>query len=329
MQRQRIYIHRHGPRYRLYMDDANLAELASFADLVCDGDRTDAMTAEELVGRIRGCSAILSFGGGGSHEITPEVLRGTGSVRAICIAHWCGQLVDTAAAAGVPAIEGSNANTVAVAELTLAAALMGIRQPHVFDRRMKAGSSWGEPRMGVGMLKGSVVGLVGLGRIGRYLAQLLRLMGAKVIAYDIGFSPEQANQLGIALVPLDELLRTSDVVSLHLPVTDQTRGLLGQREFALLRDGCVFINSARAEIYDEPALVRELRSGRFSAFLDVFALEPLPLEHPFRRLDNVVLTPHLAGDNLAMCRRCGSEAIATLRDHFAGHGLRDRRYAFP
>jgi phosphoglycerate dehydrogenase-like enzyme len=209
------------------------------------------------------------------------------------------------------------------------AALLGVRQHHVFDRRLKQGAAWAEPRQGVGMLGSSVVGLVGLGLIGRHLAQQLRAIGAIVLAYDIGVSDEQARLLGIRLTTLDELLRIADVVSLHLPVTDRTRGMLGRREFALLHDGCLLINSARAELYDQDALVSELQTRRMSAVLDVFVHEPLPAGHVLRRLDNVVLTPHIAGDNLAMCRRCGREAIGTQRDVFAGRGLHDRRYAFP
>ena len=104
--------------------------------------------------------------------------------------------------------------------------------------------------------------------------------------------------------------------------------MLGSREFALIKDGAVFVNSARAALYDEDALITELKNGRFSAYLDVFATEQLPLDHPFRTLDNVTITPHIAGDNAAMFARCGREAIITLKDFFDGKGLNDRQYVF-
>ena len=327
--RPRIYIHRIGQRHPLYMDDANHAALATFAEVVSDGPREEPMTADELVARMHGCSAILSLGGGGSHEITPEVLRTVGTVRGICIAHWCEQLLATAQAAGVPLVEGSNANTVAVAEWTLAAALAGIRRLHDFDRRLKSGSPWAEPRHGVGMLAGSVVGLVGLGRIGRYVARMFRALGLTVLAYDPGLTTAQGDELGVRLAGLDEVLGSSDIISLHLPVIPATRGMISAEKLALLRDGCLFINSARAVLCDEAALVAELQRGRFNAVLDVFAVEPLALDHPLRRLDNVVLTPHLAGDNLAMTRLCARQAIATLERFCAGAGLHDMRYQFP
>ena len=330
LHRPRIYIHRiSSQRYPLYMDEANHAALAEFAEIVSDGPRDTAMSADELVARLSGCDAILSLGGGGSHEITPEVLRTVGSVRAICIAHWCEQLVDTAKAAGIPLVEGSNANTVAVAEWTLAAALAGVRRLHEFDRRLKDGSPWAEPRFSVGLLAGSVVGLVGLGRIGRYVARMFRALGLTVLAYDPGLSTEQGAELGVELLGLDDVLRRSDIVSLHLPVIPATRGLISAEKLALLRDGCLFINSARAVLCDEAALVGELQRGRISAALDVFAVEPLALDHPLRGLDNVLITPHFAGDNVAMTRLCAKQAIVTLRRFFTGDGLHDARYCFP
>jgi phosphoglycerate dehydrogenase-like enzyme len=330
MPRPRVYIHRIGSqRFPRYLDRQALADLEGFAEAVSDGPRDTGMTATELVARLRGCEAILSLCGGGAHEITSAVLREAGTVRAVCIAHWCCQLADDAAAAGVPVVEGSNANTVAVAEWTLAAALSGVRRLHVFDGQLKAGSPWAEPRLAAGMLAGSVVGLVGLGRIGRYVARMFRVLGLEVIAYDPGVTPAQGEELGVRQLGLDEVLRAADLVSLHLPVTDGTRGIIGAERLAMLRDGCVLINSARAALCDEPALVAELGRGRIGAVLDVFAEEPLPLAHPLRRLGNVLLTPHIAGDNLAMSLRCGREAVGTLRRFFAGEGLHDQRYRFP
>jgi phosphoglycerate dehydrogenase-like enzyme len=174
-----------------------------------------------------------------------------------------------------------------------------------------------------------VVGLVGLGRIGWYVAHYFREMGAEVVAYDKYCTEEKAAEIGVRLVSLDELLKTADVVSLHLPVTDETRGMLGAKEFALIKDGAVFVNSARAALYDEEALVAELKKGRFTAYLDVFSREPLAMNHPFRSMGNVIITPHIAGSNATMFQMCGREAVETLRDYFAGKGLRDLQYAYP
>lgn len=327
MPKPRVYVHRLDSWYPRYMDEENEALLASFAEVVSEGDRATPLDADELIARMAGCRAILSLNGTGTGEITTEVLKAVGTVEVICISHWWEQLVGPAQEAGIQFTEGSNANTVAVAEWTVAAALMGIRRLHTFDRALKAGSPWAEPRRHAGMLCESTVGLVGLGRIGWYVAHYFTALGASVIAHDKDRA--KAAELGLPLVDLDELMATADVISLHLPVTADTTGLLGAREFSLIKDGAVLINSARAALYDEAALVAELGKNRFTAYLDVFSSEPLPLDHPFRGMDNVIITPHIAGDNAVMFRRCGREAIQTLQDYFDGKGLRDLQYFCP
>ncbi len=328
MSRPKVYIHRLGSSYSLYMDEDNEAALRSFAEVVSEGSREAPLSADELVERMNGCSAILSHNGLGTNEITVDVLRTVGTIELICLSHWCEQLVDTARAAGITVTEGSNANTIAVAEWTITAALMGIRQLHHFDHLLKNGSPWAEPRHRAGLLCQSTVGLIGLGRIGWYVAHYFNALGATVIAYDKYCSNDRAQSLGVQLVPLRDLLSTADVISLHLPHTKETRGLLGAGDFALIKDGAVFINSARGELCDEEALVVELQKNRFSGYLDVFLSEPLPPDHPFRSMNNVMITPHIAGDNAAMFARCAREAIQTLKDYFAGKGLRNLQYHY-
>ncbi|MDQ2786789.1 MAG: hypothetical protein M3Y58_17505, partial [Chloroflexota bacterium] len=102
----------------------------------------------------------------------------------------------------------------------------------------------------------------------------------------------------------------------HMAVSDATRGMLGAREFARIKDGATFINAARSALLDTPALVAELRKHRFHAFLDVYDSEPLPLDDPLRSLPNAFLTPHIAGDTIGMFHRCARIAIERLRDYF-------------
>ena len=329
MSKPRVYVHRLGSWYSLYMNEENEAALGSFADVVSERDRETPLSPDELVERMRGCSAILSLNGAGAKEIKADVLKAVGTIKVIVISHWWGQFVDAAKQAGITVTEGSNANTVAVAEWALTAALMGVRKLHLFDRSLKGGSRWAEPRRQVGLLCESTVGIIGLGRIGRYVARYFEALGARVIAYDKYWTDEMAERLGVVLVPLEQFMRTADVISVHLPVASETTGMLGAREFSLIKDGAVFVNSARAALYDEEALVRELRKERFSAFLDVYATEPVPPDHPFRSMGNVIITPHIAGDNAAMFLRCGREAIQTLRDYFDGKGLRNLQYSYP
>ncbi len=326
----KVYVHRLGSWYKLYMSEENETLLASFATVVSGGDRETSFSREELLDGLKGASAILSLNGNGlANELTNEILQQAGGIELICIAHHWGQFSDTEKTTGIRVIEGSNANTVAVAEWTIAAALMGVRRISCFDRQMKEGSLWAEPRRMVGMLCESTIGLIGLGRIGRYVARYFRQMGCRVLAYDKYFSEAEALELGVEMVPLETVLKSANVISLHLPVTPETEGLLGAEHFASIQEGAVFINSARAALYDEPALVRELKKNRFTAFLDVYSEEPLPLSHPFRKMDNVVINPHIAGDNRDMFLRCGREAILTLKDYFEGRGANDKRFLLP
>jgi phosphoglycerate dehydrogenase-like enzyme len=329
MVRPSVYLQRAGSWYDAFMTPENEAALNAFANVISERDRHTPLDPSEVLARLRGCDAVLSLNGEGAAEITPDIISAAGSVKLVCIAQYWGwgHFTGASAATGVPVVEGSSAASLAVAEWNLAAALAMTRKLHRFDAALKAGSRWGGPRDGCGMLLGKRAGLVGLGRIGRATAHYFRAVGLELIGYSRSCPADEARALGIRLVGLDELLATSDIVCLNHRVTDATRGLLGEREFALLKDGSLLINAARAGLYDEAALVRALRRGRFSACLDVFEEEPLPRRHPLRSLDNVMITPHVAGNNPAMFARCARDAIATLRDFAEGRPVVDRRFA--
>jgi D-3-phosphoglycerate dehydrogenase len=141
-------------------------------------------------------------------------------------------------------------------------------------------------------LRGKICGIIGLGAIGREFARLANGIGMRVIAWTMHPRPHP----GVELVDLDELYRASDVVSLHLRLSSETNGFIGAREFALMKPGAIFLNTARGAIVDETALIGALRNGPLGAAgLDVFTTEPLPGGHPLTALSNVVLTPHCAG----------------------------------
>jgi D-3-phosphoglycerate dehydrogenase len=144
-------------------------------------------------------------------------------------------------------------------------------------------------------LHGKVLGVVGTGRIGAAMARLAQAIGMEVIAWTFDPSPARAAELGVRYVALDDLLRQADVVSLHVKLTERSRGLIGARELALMRPGALLVNSARGPVVDTPALIEALRSGRLGgAALDVFDVEPLPAGHPLLACEQVVLTAHNA-----------------------------------
>ncbi len=320
MNRPHIYIHRLGSMYSLYMNSENESRLREFATVTSAGDRKEPVPPKELIRSLKGVDGILSLNGIGSTEITTEVLKSIGTVKVAVISHWFHGLHEEAMsmwqAAGVEVIDASDANSEAVAEWTVGAAIMGVRHLVEFDRALKSGSLWVEPRRNVSLLCESVFGIVGLGRIGRTVARYLQPFGATVIGYDRYISEDEVKPLGVRLVSLEELMRTADVISFHLPVTDETTGMIGAKELAWIRDDAVVINSARTAILDNDAFLEELRKKRFRAYLDVFDIEPLPLDHPIRSLDNVFITPHIAGDNAAMFVRCGRTAIERLKRYF-------------
>jgi D-3-phosphoglycerate dehydrogenase len=182
-----------------------------------------------------------------------------------------------------------------VAEHALALMLAVARQAWYQTDLLKRGG-WAAPNNRY--LRGKTLGVIGMGNIGREMARLGAAIGMNVLAWTINPSPQRSRDLGVAFVPLDDLLQASDVVSLHLKLTDQSRGLLGRREIGLMKRGALIINTARGAMIDMGALVEALDSDRLGgAGLDVFDSEPLPKEHPILRCRQVVLTPHVADQN--------------------------------
>ena len=141
-------------------------------------------------------------------------------------------------------------------------------------------------------------GMIGYGAVGRRLSRFLKAMDMRVVIYDPYLPREAAEAEGVEMLSLDELLRTSDFVSLHCKVTEETKGMIGEREFSLMKPTAVFINTARGIIVQQRALMEALEQRKIGgAVLDVFWEEPLPANHPLLKMDNVVFTPHIAGSS--------------------------------
>jgi D-3-phosphoglycerate dehydrogenase len=221
--------------------------------------------------------------------------------------------LDAATARGIAVLTAPSGNTIAAAELTLALLLALVRRVPAADRSMKAGE-WDRKGFSGTELHGKVLGLVGAGRIGSTVAQRARAFDMRVMAYDPFLSADQAQRLGVQLAELDELLREADVISLHLPLTDATRGLIGAARLAIMKPTAVLLNVARGGIADETALVEALKAGRLAgAALDVFEKEPLPADHPLRSLENVVLTPHLGASTAEAQHEVALEIARAVR----------------
>ncbi len=200
--------------------------------------------------------------------------------------------IDLVAAAtlGIAVSNAPGANARSVAEHAVTLALSVARAVPRHDRELRAGRwvHFEGPEF-----QGKTFGVIGLGAIGRHTARIAAAFGMRVIAWSLTPDEDRARALGAELVEFDDLLRRSDVVSLHLASTERTRGIIGARELGLLKPSAILVNTSRGALIDEPALIDVVRAGRiFGAGLDVFAEEPLPAGHALAALDNVVLTPH-------------------------------------
>lgn len=180
---------------------------------------------------------------------------------------------------------------VVVPELAFGLMLGLVRQIYPLTTAMKNGE-W--PQLIGGSLAGRTLGILGYGRHGRPVARLAEAFGMRVIAWDRkGTSPE-IDEFGVQRLPLDDLLAEADIVSIHLRLSDESRGLLNREKLWKMKPGAILINTSRGAVVDEPALIEALREKRLSgAGLDVFSIEPLPPSSPLRTLPNVLLTPHV------------------------------------
>jgi lactate dehydrogenase-like 2-hydroxyacid dehydrogenase len=203
---------------------------------------------------------------------------------------------------GIPVTNIGGANAVSVAEHTMALALMLLKRIGYAHRRLVEGSWVQEELLNVSAeVYGKSWGVIGLGRIGREVAARARAMGASVFYTDLVRLPDKDEKaLGAAFLPLQRLLAESDVVSIHVPLTEKTRGMLGEKEFRLMKSYAVFINVSRGELADEGALAKAVTLGWIGgAGVDVFSSEPIGQDNPLlaaaKEGGNVVLTPHMAG----------------------------------
>jgi len=203
---------------------------------------------------------------------------------------------------GIPVTNIGGANAVSVAEHTLALALVLLKRIGYAHRRMTEGSWVQEELLNVAVeLSGKTWGIIGLGRIGREVAWRAKALGANLLYTDLVKLPEQEEQkLGVSFVPLQRLLAESDVVSIHVPLTEKTRRLMGEKEFRLMKSYAVFINVSRGELVDEEALAKAVSQGWIGgAGVDVFTSEPVSADNLLlaaaKEGSNIVLTPHIAG----------------------------------
>ncbi|MFT4040456.1 MAG: NAD(P)-dependent oxidoreductase [Thermomicrobiales bacterium] len=222
-------------------------------------------------------------------------------------------------AAGILLANNAGFNAPAVAEHTIMLMLLALRGGVANVPRWRAGEWVRSTPYEPVLLQGKTVGIVGLGAIGQHVARALPGFGARVVATQHRPHPLPAGLEFITLLPLDDLLQQADIVTLHVPLTDETRGLIGPRELALMGPDATLINTTRGNVIDEAALIAALQAGQLrAAGLDVLAQEPTPPDNPLLQMDNVVVTPHIGGGAREISGRQVEGALANAARFAAG-----------
>jgi D-3-phosphoglycerate dehydrogenase len=269
-----------------------------------------ALTSRELQGFLRDVDAALL-----GNDVCDRAVFESAERLKVVSRHGMGvDAVDLQAATehGVLVTNTPHVNAVAVAEHALALMLGLLRRIPAADASVKAGRWEGLKFMG-GELYGKTLGIVGLGAIGVELARRARGLGMNVLYVKRRRSLELEEQLGLTFKPLNELLKESDIVSIHLPLTDETKGLIGEEEIASMKPNAYIINTARGGIINLNALTQALKAGRLAgAALDVYDSEPPNFNHPLFKLENVILTPHIAAYTVEAVRRMDITAAENI-----------------
>jgi len=188
--------------------------------------------------------------------------------------------------------QGGGYTDSATAELALGLLIAAARGIPRGDANIRGGTFQMGVPVGIG-LAGKTMGVVGLGRLGGYMATYCLALRMKVIAWSQNLTDERAREMGVTRVSKDELLASSDAISIHLVLSDRSRGLIGAADIARMKPGAILINTSRGPIVDEAAMLEAVQAGRITAALDVYDKEPLPVNHPLRRAPNTVLMPHM------------------------------------
>jgi D-3-phosphoglycerate dehydrogenase len=257
-------------------------------------------------------------------QVDSEVFAATTQLKVVARAGVGLDNVDVPAATerGVMVVNAPTSNIVSAAEHAAALLLAVARRIPAADQSLRDGQ-WKRSSFNGVELNGKTAGIVGLGKIGQLLAQRLAAFGMNLIAYDPYVAPARAAQLGIELVSLDELLARADTISIHLPKTPETKGLIGKEQLALVKPSVIIVNDARGGLIDEDALADALREGRVAgAGIDVFVKEPCT-DSPLFELPNTVVTPHLGASTVEAQDRAGTDVARSVALALAGEFVPD------
>ena len=267
----------------------HLDRLRPHGEVVLYTDRPPTM--QEQLGRAEGAHAVLNTRG--SVKWPREALKALPELRLIATCSIGVDMIDLEAAAEMGIVVSNQpGRTAGVVAEHIFGLMFAVAKRAAFQTMELKSGRW--TRMENVLLQGKTLGIVGTGNIGSEVARLADALGMNMIAWTFHPSAVRADELAVRFVELDDLLLQSDVISLHVSLSDDTRGIIGRRELSSMKEGALLVNGGRGELVDTPALVDALDSGRLAgAALDVYDVEPLPADHPILSCEQVVLTPHL------------------------------------
>lgn len=301
--------------YKILITDDVSAQGLAHLDAAKDAtyDIVKGLTPPELAERIPGYHGLIVRS---SVNVTADVLAAADVLKVVGRAGVGVDNIDVAAASmrGIIVMNTPGANTIATAEHTIALLLALCRHVPQAYARLKNGEWDRKSYLGIQLYR-KTMGIIGMGRIGARVAKRCRAFDMNVITYDPYLSDEIAHDLRVTPVTLDELFAQSDFIALHAALTDSTRQIVNAEAISKMKDGVRLINTARGPLIDEQALIDGLQSGKITgAALDVFDVEPLPPDSPLLKMDNVIVTPHLAASTVEAQSDVGTQIVMQMLD---------------
>jgi phosphoglycerate dehydrogenase-like enzyme len=275
---------------------------------------------DKVVAALKDCAVVCLM-----RERTPfgkDVIDALPALKLIVTSGMRNAAIDfaTAQARGIP-VCGTESLGPPTAELTFGLMLELARKMGLENARLKAGTRW-QSTLGID-LYGKTLGIIGLGKLGTRVARIGNACEMKVIAWSQNLTAEKAKAGGATLVSKEELFRQSDFITVHVQLSPRTRGLVGAAELALMKPTAFFINTSRGPIADEAAITAVLKAKKIAgAAIDTYDVEPLALDHPFRKLDNIVITPHLGYVTAENYKRFYGQMVEDIRGWLDGKPVR-------
>jgi D-3-phosphoglycerate dehydrogenase / 2-oxoglutarate reductase len=302
-------------------DDVSESGLGPLRSAGFSVEKRPGLALAELQAALKDCEGLIVRS---ETKVTADLLDAANSLRVIGRAGVGVDNIDVTAATirGVVVMNAPDGNTITTAEHTIAMLIALARSIPQASSSLKSGR-WDRKKFVGVELQGKTLGIVGLGRIGRVVASRARAMGMLIVAYDPFIAPEQARDLEIELAPLDEVYARADFLTVHTPLTAETRGLVDREAISRMKKGARIINCARGGLVDEDALYEALTSGAIAgAALDVFSEEPPPSDHKLLQLDQVIVTPHLGASTKEAQEGVAFTVAEQMRDYLLTGVLR-------